>query len=351
MKKILTIVCILVVLMLLTACSNNIVVTVNDMGQETVIETKTGITVSKLLEQQSIVLNAKDETEPSLSSEITEYTTEVIIKRYAKVTVKKGIDTEEVELVGATVQEAIDKTGFEVEDGEELNYDPDDYLRNGMIIKIEREITATLEVDGNTKDIKTKSVTVEELLNEQGVTLGDDDEVNEELDTLLKDKMKIVVNRVTYKEEIRTESIDYKTIEKYDDSMYEGESKVTQEGSKGEKEVTYKIKYVDGKESKKEKLNETIKKEPIDKIIVHGTKSKMLTESEAESIVKGYWGINGSSDNSIISVSDGLKSSNGKKYYAFRAMWRVDDGGGKFHYSTIDRKYVNAYTGEVLNDI
>lgn len=350
MKKILTIVCFLVVLLLLTACSNNIVVTINDMGQETAIETKTGITVSEVLEKQSIVLDAKDETEPSLSSKITEDTTEVIIKRYAKVTVKKGIDTEEMELVGATVQDAIDKTGFEVEDGEELNCAPDDYLRDGMIIKIEREITITLKVDGDTKDIKTKSVTVEEFLNEQGVILGDD-EVNEDLDTLLKDKMKIVVNRVTYKEETRTESIDYKTIEKNDDSMYEGESKVTQEGSKGEKEVTYKIKYVDGKESKKEKLNETIKKEPIDKIIVHGTKSKMLTESEAEAIVKGHWGINGSSDNSIVSVSDGLKSSNGKKYYAFRAMWRVDDGGGKFHYSTIDRKYVNAYTGEVLNDI
>lgn len=351
MKKILAIVFSLVVLVFLTACSKNIVVTINDTGQETVAETKTGITVSKLLELQNIVLDTKDETEPSLSSEITEDTTEVIIKRYAKVTVKKGIDAKDVELVGATVQDAIEQSGFVVEDGEELNCNPDDYLRNGMIIKIEREVTITLKVDGETKDIKTKSVTVEELLNEQGVTLGNDDEINKNLNSLLKDKMKIVVKRVTYKEETLTESVAYKTIEKSDDSMYKGESKVTQEGSKGKKEVTYKVKYVDGKETDKEKLTETVTKKPIDKIIVYGTKAKKLTESEAEAIIKQHWGIAGSSDNTTIAVSQGLTTSNGKEYYYFIAQWRVDDGGGKWHYSAIDWKYVNAYTGEVVSNI
>lgn len=349
MKKILTIVYLLVVLTLLTACSKNIMVTINDTGQETVVETKTGITVSKFLEQQNIVLDAKDETEPLLSSEITEDTTEVIIKRYAKVTVKKGLDTKEVELVGATVQDAIEKSGFEIEDGEELSCNPNDYLTNGMIIKIEREVTITLKVDGDTKDIKTKSVTVEEFLDEQSVTLGEDDEVSEKLDSLLKDKTKIVVKRVEYKEETRTESINYKTIEKTDNSMYNGESKTTQEGLKGEKEVKYKVKYVDGKEADKEKLTETITKEPTDKIIVYGTKEKMLTESEAEAIVRGYWGNAASSESTNVVVSDGLTSSGGKDYYAFRCMWRVDDGGGKFHYSTIDWKYVDAYTGEVIS--
>ncbi len=60
--------------------------------------------------------------------------------------------------------------------------------------------------------------------------------------------MKIVVKRVEYKEETKKESIDCESKEEYSDSMNEGESEVTRKGEKGEKEVTYKVKYVDGKE-------------------------------------------------------------------------------------------------------
>ncbi|MBQ6626721.1 MAG: G5 domain-containing protein [Ruminococcus sp.] len=350
MKKLLTI-CTIATLLLLTACSKNVSITIIDNDKSVIVEAKTGITVSELLEQESVILNSKDETEPILSSKITPDSSEIIIKRYAKVTIQKGLETKEVELIGGTVQDAIKASGFKIESGEELNCKLSDLLVNEMTIKIEREVTITLSVDGTTADIKTKSITVKDFLDEQHITLNENDEVNGTNDALLKDNMSIIIKRVTYEKESKTKSVAYKTIEKPDDSMYKGERRIIQEGIKGKKEVTYRIKYIDGKKAKQEKLSEIITEEPVNRIITYGTKEKMLTKNEAEIIVKKHWGITQNTGNTYAVVSDGLKSYGNKNYYAFRCMWRVDEIGGQFHYSTIDFKYVNAYTGEIVSYI
>lgn len=350
MKRFISIMALIISVMLVCcACSKSVTISVIDAGQTQEIQTKTGTTVEKALEDAGVSVATDDEVSPSLDTEITEDTTEITIKRYAKVTVKKGLDSKEIALVGGTVQDAVDKAGFEIKEDEELDHDAKEHLTDGMIIKIQREVTVTLKADGESKDIKTKAATVKEFLDEQGVTLGEDDEVSEKSDALLENDMKITVKRVEYKEETRTESIDYETVEKSDDSMYKGESKTVQEGAKGEKEVTYKVKYVDGEKDSEEKTSEKVTKEPTDKIVSYGTKAKKLTEAEAEAIVRSFWGSAASSESTNIVESDGLKVSGGTEYYAFRLRWRVDDGGGKFHYSTIDFQKVNAYTGEVVS--
>ena len=332
-------------------CAKNVSLTIRDSGQESIIQTKKGAIVEKVLEDAGISISTKDEVSPTLDSEINEDTNEIVIKRYAKVTVTKGLESKEIELVGETVQDAVDKSGFDMGNEDELDHDAKEYLTDGMTIKILHEVTVTLKADGETKNVKSKAVTVKDFLEEQNVTLSKNDEVSEKPDSLIKDDMEITVKRIEYKEETRTESIDYETVEKSDDSMYKGESKTTQEGYKGEKEVTYKVKYVDGKKEGEEKLDEKVTKEPTDKIVKYGTKAKMLTEDEAEAIAREHWKNPDTSTRKFIVVSDGLKSSGGKEYYGFRFQWLVDEGGRYAHYSTIDYAYVDAYSGEVKSSI
>ena len=58
---------------------------------------------------------------------------------------------------------------------------------------------------------------------------------SEQSDAFIENAMEITVRRVVSKEEKSTESIVYETVEKSDDSMYKGDSKVSQEGAAGEK--------------------------------------------------------------------------------------------------------------------
>lgn len=332
----------IVTLLLLCSCSKTISVDVVDSGETTSIKAKTGSTVAKTLEEAAISVATDDEVSPALDSEITGDTAEITIKRYAKVTVSKGKDKKEVELVGGTVKDAVEKSGFQLKDKEETDHKPDEYLTDGMTIKILKKKSVTLKCDGEKRETTTKVDTVAELLAEQEITLGEDDEISESVDSMLEDNAVITINRVTYKEETRTESIDYDTKEISDDTMYKGESKTTQDGVDGEKEVTYKVKYVDGKEDSEEKLSETVTKKPTDKIVAYGTKQKKLSQGEAESIIRAYW--NNPDGKNYIVNSNGSTTSGGSEYYAFTLRQLVNN-----HYSTMDMKYVNAYTGQVVS--
>src|SRR5699024_5079373 len=82
-------------------------------------------------------------------------------------------------------------------------------------------------------------------------------------------------NKTKVKEEKETESIDYEVIENKYNSLEKGKSKVKQKGQKGSKKVVYEVTYDDGQETKRKIKSETIEKEPIDKIILIGTKGKV----------------------------------------------------------------------------
>ena len=273
----------LVMVFSLAACGEEKTVNVNvlDKGSKTEVEAKVGATVSEVLEKAEIKLGDKDETEPAKDEKISEDTKEITVKRYAKVTVKMGDESKEVELTGGKVADAVKKSGFNT-DGCEPDVDNDTYLDDGMVITLIKGTKVTLTVDGKTTDVPTKAKNVEDFLKEQKVTLGKDDEVSEKLDAKIKDGMKIVVKRVEYKTEEKTEKIEYKTVDEYSDSMAEGQEEVTQEGKDGEKTVTYKVKYVDGKEAGREKTAEKVTKEAVDKVVTHGSKSEAPQQQEQQ---------------------------------------------------------------------
>ena len=289
----------------LTACGEKeISLKISDMGAVTEITSKTGKTVAQALEEAEIKLGEKDETEPAADTKLTEDITDILVKRYAKVTVVYGDQKKEVELVGGTVADAVKEAALTTEKNVTPDVPETDYLKDGMTITLSKGLTVSLTVDGETKEITSPAMTVKEFLAAQKVKLGENDEVSEKLDAALTDGMKIVVKRVEYKEETKKETISFETEEQYSDSMASGESEVTREGVDGEKEVTYKVKYVDGKEESREKVKETVTKEAVNKIVTRGTASG--------SADNGSGSDNSGSDNSV-SDNGGGSDNGGEK--------------------------------------
>lgn len=68
------------------------------------------------------------------------------------------------------------------------------------------------------------------------------------------------------------EAVDYKTVTKKSDNYYEGETVVTQAGEKGKARVTARLTKQNGVTVDREDLSVETIREPIDKIIVKGTK-------------------------------------------------------------------------------
>lgn len=255
----------------MTACGKDVKVKINDSGVTTEADANTDLTIKEILDKAGVTLGEKDETEPKADEKLGEESMEITVKRYAKVTVKNGDEEKSVELVGGKVEDAVEKAGFTLDDSVACDADKSSYLKDGMVITLTNSVEVSLTADGKTNKYKTHAKTVKAFLDEQKITLGKDDEVSPKLEDKITDGLKITVKRVEYKEKTVKESIEFQTEKQESSSLSAGVTQVTQEGVNGEKEVTYKVKYVDGKEDSKEKVSSKVTKEPLNKIVTIGT--------------------------------------------------------------------------------
>ena len=277
-----------VMLLVIAACGKKEVkVKITDAGVTTEVVTMTGQKIKDVLAQAEINMGEKDESEPALNTKLTEDINEIIVKRYAKVTIIRGDSKEEVELVGGDVKTAIEKSGLKVADGEIADADLDALLKDGMTVTIAKAVNVSVIADGKTSKVEVaKGAKVQDALDKAGITVGDDDLCTEKLDAEVSDGMEITIKRVVYKEETVKEVIEFETEKKTDKSLDKGKSKVAQEGENGEKEVTYKIKLVDGEEIDREVVSEKITKEAVNQIVYYGSKQAASSSSSSSSSQK-----------------------------------------------------------------
>ncbi|MBS4201330.1 M23 family metallopeptidase [Bacillus sp. FJAT-49732] len=105
-------------------------------------------------------------------------------------------------------------------------------------------------------------------LNE-GITEDSILQIGQELNTVVtKPLLHVVVDREKYQEE----SVPYETEVIEDSSMPKGETKIKQEGKSGKNAYIYKIKEVNGQQTKKEATKEVVLEKPVKQITIKGTK-------------------------------------------------------------------------------
>lgn len=132
------------------------------------------------------------------------------------------------------------------------------------------------EGDTVTSIAKAHNMTISELNKLNGNQLGDSihpgDLINIEI---AEPRLKVEV--------IKTERyqvpIPYKTITQKDDSKYTDYTKVLTEGVEGLQECVDKVYTVNGIEVKRESVSKTVISEPVDKVVVTGTKKRPKTGS------------------------------------------------------------------------
>ncbi len=177
--------------------------------------------------------------------------------------------------VTGTAGDAIEEAGVELKDGDELSIGKNIVLSADMQLKIERAFKVKVKVDGKTKKITTVGGTTEEVLKKAGITLGADDIVTPKRSKEITKSTKITVQRVAYKTYKKTEVIPFETKVEYDKSKYHEEVKVKKKGKDGKVVNYYKETYIDGKLTDTEITQSDVKKEPVTKIIVRGSKGSL----------------------------------------------------------------------------
>ncbi len=136
------------------------------------------------------------------------------------------------------------------------------------------EPAISIEVkDGKKKAVKylVKSTSLENVLNDLNIKLGEEDSINLKMDTEIEEGAKINITRVTYEEERVKEKIAYEIeyVDSTDPNLFG--TRVKSEGQEGIKEVIYKKRLINGKEVKREKIGSEVTKEPVAAVVERGT--------------------------------------------------------------------------------
>lgn len=204
------------------------------------------------------------------------------------ITINNCGEEQTISLAKGTVEEALNRTGITLAENQSVTPSLNTVITGDMNIYVYNSKNIKLTTNGTEMTVKAPEGTVKNALNILGYEITDDDILNVGKNAQIEDDMKITLKKVTYVDEKSTEKISYKTVEKDSDDIMTGESEVSQKGVDGEKEVTKRCKYIDGKYDSTKVIDEKVTKKPVDKIVLNGTKRGTTTDTSGAPVSYSY---------------------------------------------------------------
>lgn len=195
---------------------------------------------------------------------------DIIKAKEVKVNTTSGAKT--VKIAKGTVEDALRKVEITLEKNQIVYPVKDTEIYAGMEINIFDCKTIRIKADGKVYNELVPYGKIGDMIEYSDFKLGENDILSVSKDKQVKDIDTLTVKRVTYSEEQVTEKISYKTVKKNSKDVELGKTKVKTDGKNGEKLVTKRVKYIDGKRSGEDVISEEVVKEPVNKEVLIGIK-------------------------------------------------------------------------------
>ncbi|EAE8868977.1 DUF348 domain-containing protein [Listeria monocytogenes] len=249
-------------------------ITIVNAGEK--IESRTHAkTVSEALDEAGIKVSERDEIAPGKNAEIKDGM-EIKYLPARQITINDNGTKKDVWSKKANVADLLKDENITTRPQDVLNVALDTKLKNGLEVNINRAIQLSLQNGAKKDTVWTTKTKVSDLLAEKNIKLDQDDRVSPAKDSNLKEKMTVEVTYVNSKAEKKNEQVKFETVYKEDDSLNKGVEKVVQEGKNGKKVVEYKVTFENGKEKKRDVIKENVTSNKTDKVVVRGTKEKVV---------------------------------------------------------------------------
>ena len=196
-------------------------------------------------------------------------------------TIVVSIDNEESTFVTykSSVDEVLKENGIEVNEKDKVEPSLNSKVRKNEVIKLKKAVPVEIVAGGSEIQINTAEDTVEDMLDveddylkENGIDFDKSvDEISCDLSDKVEEGLSIQLTKVETKDLVEKEQIAFDTVIEKDEDLDSSVKKVKQEGVNGEKEITYKVVYKDGVETKREVKSTKTLSQPVNKVVVQGT--------------------------------------------------------------------------------
>ncbi|NJC56553.1 resuscitation-promoting factor [Brevibacterium marinum] len=305
-------------------------VTLDVNGQSEEVRTFGG-TVGDVLDSRDLDIDKRDHVKPGVNKDISRDMT-ITVNTAKKLSLSVDGKESDEWTNANTVGQALADLGVDGE-GADLNAEPSQKLKDkGNDIDVTTAKNLTIVADGKDHKVSAAAETAKEALGETKIELDKDDFMSVPLSSKVSDGQVLTVNRVKNKTVTEKEAIEPEVEKKKSDSLYEGETEVEDKGKDGQKEISYKIKTVNGDEVKKEKKDEKVLSEPETKVVIEGTKEKPAEEPDSGSDA-------GTGDSGTGGSDDGDESTGGGSGSGDMSTQEIKDmlgGPGSKWYSVVE---------------
>lgn len=127
--------------------------------------------------------------------------------------------------------------------------------------------------DGRERAIRTNAATVQEALDQAGITLQGQDTTSVPPTAFPRDGQTVTVLRITGTREVREERIPYGTEKVKDPGLFAGTEVVERAGRPGARRVTYSLRTVNGVRQKPRPIADEVVREPVTQLVKVGTRA------------------------------------------------------------------------------
>ncbi len=241
--------------------------------------TTTASSVGGALKDAKLSVGAHDIVAPAVDVKI-HGGSEIVLKRGRLLHLVVDGKKVDVWVTTPTVAEALAELGYSSADFSSVSRDKRLPL-TPTDIELRTPRKVTIVHDGRAQTVTSTDATVSELLRELGITVGKLDRLSVKVSAGLANGQKIVLQRVTHKNLVVVEPIDFGSVRQQDSSMYQGDSTVVTAGKRGSDSVTYAAVYLDGKLIGKTKVSSKQLTAPVTQVTKVGTKVRPAAPAPA----------------------------------------------------------------------
>lgn len=189
-----------------------------------------------------------------------------------------------------TIADAVKFYDEEIDEQDQVFPELEKEVFSNDTIKINREKNVKIKIANEEQEVKTYGDFLKNIVAEANIELDDNDLITPNKNTFVNKDLDVEIVKVEIKEEKETEKIDFKTVNKEDPEVSFLKKYTETEGEKGEKEIIYEVSYHNREEVDRKKVDEVVTKEPVDKVIVQGTRMKLGKADKGSATWYAYTG-------------------------------------------------------------
>ena len=204
-----------------------------------------------------------DEVDGSLKLDVKRAFDVNVFKDDQKIMLKKS---------SGTVKDVLDELQISEKDRDTLNFSESQELFADISIVVGKKFKVTINADGETKEYFAPEGSVNDTLNYLGIPFSSEDLIDADVSSNIYDGLVLTINRITYREVEKTEDIPFKTEVKRSNLLNDCDSQVSRAGRNGSREITVREKLKDGEVIDSKEINSKIISQPINEIVIKGTK-------------------------------------------------------------------------------